>query len=126
MRKRISEQGDSITFRYADNKGALTERTVINFTTFKYKGVKYISGYCLLRKANRTFKVSKVSVITEQKGTIRKERYQKDKPTSVNIPLPEKTEVKKPNGYFPRPATKNTSNIRPSSGMVSPHSTQPY
>jgi len=49
-----------LRFKYADAKGAESERTIVPHGWSERKGKLFINGWCLMRKATRTFKADSI------------------------------------------------------------------
>lgn len=74
MNKKMIEaainQGFKINFRYINEKGEETKRTIHPWLLFKYKSFStettylYVAGFCELRKDLRTFRLDRISELT--------------------------------------------------------------
>lgn len=57
------KSGKSITIKYVKYNGTQSKRTISNLQYSDEYGKGYITGYCHLRKENRTFKISRIKEI---------------------------------------------------------------
>ncbi|MCA1295471.1 YafY family transcriptional regulator [Paenibacillus sp. alder61] len=81
-----------ISFSYVTALGTETARTVEPLQLFWEQGAWYLKGFCQLRRANRLFRVSRISglQVTEEKFTARHEKpeeEEKNRPQGMEVHL---------------------------------------
>lgn len=81
-----------ISFSYVSASGTETARTVEPLQLFWEQGAWYLKGYCQLRRANRLFRVSRISglQVTEEKFTARDaepEENEENRPHGMEVHL---------------------------------------
>jgi hypothetical protein len=53
---------DSLTIEYSDEKGKTTHREIKPLRIFEEHGILYVRSYCMLRNAERTFRLSRMTI----------------------------------------------------------------
>lgn len=56
----------SITIKYTDIKGKKTKRTISPSEIYREKGSIYVRGFCNLRQAGRTFRISRIQDLVSE------------------------------------------------------------
>lgn len=78
-----------ISFSYVSASGTETARTVEPLQLYWEQGAWYLKGYCQLRRANRLFRVSRITglQVTEEKFTARDTEPEENRPQGMEVHL---------------------------------------
>lgn len=78
-----------ISFSYVGASGTETARTVEPLQLYWEQGAWYLKGYCQLRRANRLFRVSRITglQVTEEKFTARDAEPEENRPQGMEVHL---------------------------------------